>query len=1014
MTIILALALPGAVFSLCFDAFAAPRVVFVSDKGSDSAAGDSAHPVQTLSKAVRLLEDGGTVVIMGALSVKSAAELPSHKGTIIYTSVYDGVDYRTESTDPALVTMSANLAFGGDFVIRDVAFKATAENIVFICNSYNAVFDTGITTVKSGSGTYLSITGGGASRFVRGGSNLTVNSGTWLRLRGGNRTEGGEVAGDSRITINGGSFSSVVEGGGNSRQTGNINLTINGGTFTSVYGNYSAELNGNLFMYINGGTFSSLSIAGTGRVTGDAKLYVSPSYSLSKNINGAKGLAASSTAYAAENHIRYLTNFTSEETLTSGQLDEIFARNKEDYDSIQKAAEQEAARALEKAGERERAAPSGFLSGAALEFEVLADKKSYKKGENISLSITITNTGAYSAGDIAVKSALPCLEIESIREIGSIAPGETRTAELGGVYSSAGKGSGGGAENLLVWGFAGGSLICLALAFLFFFKFGQQRAALILTAASVALVGGLTFAAIKKHSANILKISDIASGLTLSYTGEDKGWSIYGADVDLRDGVFSSCGTAYLFSAAEAEDDLIFSGKIKLKRDGVGGVFFKCGAEEANGEILINGYYFEIDSALGCVSFYTYTKDGRRELYGRRSVSFAPEEWYEVKITCEGPYIECYFNNNPLDNEPYPKFSLSLTTRKAASVGLYFGAGSAQFKEVTIGKYENTYKGKTYQNPVMPSFTDPDIFYWEGTYYMYGARTGNTDNLYCYTSTDCVTWKDAGMVMNKNDVFGESVFKACNIVYYDGYFYMFYMANPASGDAVTSCAYAKSPLGPFKSDTKRPLSEKIEQIGGQPFADEDGRVYLTVVRYDSGNLLWVVEIKLKDGVVTLLEDTATLAIKPEEEWENAVASVTECGYIIKHKGLYYMLYAGGNYNSAYGMGYAIAQSPLGPYTKYRYNPVLKSNMSAYGVGAASVFLSPDGSEYFITYIRHTSPASVRPLNTCIDRIKFVPDPEGGPDILEVYGPTSTPQPVPSANAEKARTITELSRFNTEK
>ena len=35
----------------------------------------------------------------------------------------------------------------------------------------------------------------------------------------------------------------------------------------------------------------------------------------------------------------------------------------------------------------------------------------------------------------------------------------------------------------------------------------------------------------------------------------------------------------------------------------------------------------------------------------------------------------------------------------------------------------------------------------------------------------------------------------------------------------------------------------------------------------------------------------------------------------------------------------------------------------------------------------------------IDRVKFVPDPNGGPDILTVYGPTTTPQPLPSAKTE---------------
>ena len=53
----------------------------------------------------------------------------------------------------------------------------------------------------------------------------------------------------------------------------------------------------------------------------------------------------------------------------------------------------------------------------------------------------------------------------------------------------------------------------------------------------------------------------------------------------------------------------------------------------------------------------------------------------------------------------------------------------------------------------------------------------------------------------------------------------------------------------------------------------------------------------------------------------------------------------------------------------------------------------------MTYLRHNAITSVRPLNTCIDRIKFVPDPAGGADILSVYGPTVTPQPLPSSAGE---------------
>ena len=193
--------------------------------------------------------------------------------------------------------------------------------------------------------------------------------------------------------------------------------------------------------------------------------------------------------------------------------------------------------------------------------------------------------------------------------------------------------------------------------------------------------------------------------------------------------------------------------------------------------------------------------------------------------------------------------------------------------------------------------------------------------------------------------------------------------------------------------------------------DEDGQVYLIYARTTGGNKLYGSKITLQDGKATIDLSTEKLLLAPTEEWENAKASVVECGFIVKHGGLYYLLYSGGNYNSTYGTGYATAKSPLGPYTKYKYNPILVSNDQAFGVGASTVFVSPDGSEHFIAYLRNFSPTVTRPLLTCMDRIRFVKDPRGGADILEICGPTVTPQPVPSGTGAPTLVDYQYARFH---
>jgi hypothetical protein len=51
---------------------------------------------------------------------------------------------------------------------------------------------------------------------------------------------------------------------------------------------------------------------------------------------------------------------------------------------------------------------------------------------------------------------------------------------------------------------------------------------------------------------------------------------------------------------------------------------------------------------------------------------------------------------------------------------------------------------------------------------------------------------------------------------------------------------------------------------------------------------------------------------------------------------------------------------------------------------------------FIIYHTHRDATSVHPRKLAIDRMQFVSDPTGGPDIIRVVGPTTTPQPMPSA------------------
>ena len=116
--------------------------------------------------------------------------------------------------------------------------------------------------------------------------------------------------------------------------------------------------------------------------------------------------------------------------------------------------------------------------------------------------------------------------------------------------------------------------------------------------------------------------------------------------------------------------------------------------------------------------------------------------------------------------------------------------------------------------------------------------------------------------------------------------------------------------------------------------------------------------------------------------------------VLKHRGRYYMTYSANHTGFPhYGVGYATANRPLGPWTKADENPILATHLEI-GVSAPghnSLVPSPDRTELFIVYHTHANPqkpSDDRVVN--IDRMEFTPEGK-----LRVKGPTRSPQPLPS-------------------
>ncbi len=456
------------------------------------------------------------------------------------------------------------------------------------------------------------------------------------------------------------------------------------------------------------------------------------------------------------------------------------------------------------------------------------------------------------------------------------------------------------------------------------------------------------------------------------------------------------------------------SAQVLLKADGWAGVQF--GVQNARG----GGFALMLNHTDHAVHFMEVKRGGAVLLdRGLRYFDYDLDTWYPIKARYDGRVLKVWFDPNPLDTHPWPKYEFEVEL--GPGIGLDSGRGIAQFNDISIHAYTPEQAATPeYTNPVAVG-ADPDILYSDGLYYLYnripndpnsredaylfnGSEQANMDQagdveaiFRVSSSPDLVRWSPYQPMFFRDEGLQGAFCMSPNVFEKDGWFYLLFAAGRVRGEENFHIYYATSrtPQGPFMRTDPAPLHGGTEEIGGMPFVDEDGECYITYVRFDRGNHIWLQHLHVADGKITPDDATMTHVLSPEAPYEvDEYGRIVEGGVIIPHKGLYYMIYADGHYLGRYGESYAVADNIYGPYTRHPFNPILHHHFRADGTGDGIVVYNKDKSQIYMGYHRHVSPDTVEPRTTCLDPMKFVPDPKGGPDILMVYGPSTTPQPLP--------------------
>jgi xylan 1,4-beta-xylosidase len=302
---------------------------------------------------------------------------------------------------------------------------------------------------------------------------------------------------------------------------------------------------------------------------------------------------------------------------------------------------------------------------------------------------------------------------------------------------------------------------------------------------------------------------------------------------------------------------------------------------------------------------------------------------------------------------------------------------------------------KTYSNPVLvETYTinrpeparyvgtlgigDPDVILYKDKYYLY--PTGDNHSYHVYISDDLVHWSRGPRIFQskENGLWAPNVFFNRD----DGKFYLYYTA-----DGNIGVAEAKSPVAKF-----RDLGSLIRgAIDAHMFRDDDGSYYLYYARYPDFGIF----VQPMAGPVRKKDDPVEV-VSPSAAWEKTNVPVTEAPWMLKHGGVYYLLYSGGSANTDhYAIGYATAKNPLGPFTKYSWNPIIREEDGVLGPGHGSVTRDREGKLWLVYHQQKNKiPGWNRVI--CIDRLWF--DRKG---VLHGKATRAVPQPAPVTEKEIA-------------
>jgi GH43 family beta-xylosidase len=216
-------------------------------------------------------------------------------------------------------------------------------------------------------------------------------------------------------------------------------------------------------------------------------------------------------------------------------------------------------------------------------------------------------------------------------------------------------------------------------------------------------------------------------------------------------------------------------------------------------------------------------------------------------------------------------------------------------------------------NPVIKGIADAGCIRFAGKYYLGGVATYGD----FFVSSDLMNWDNRIHVFDLDNEWTHGTgaknnqIHANDMSYSGGLFHLLFSVNYWGNDKhIVHITHATSPNieGPYKEVREDQWFEN--RIDPQIFQDEDGRLYLYMVKFTDGNTIWGRPL---DADFHFTGDAVQQFASLPGTWETLDNRVAEGPFVIKYRGRYYMMYNANHTAPEFGnyhLGVCEAPSPL--------------------------------------------------------------------------------------------------------